>query len=94
MLPITKFRVIFFSSGKTNKLRVYYLSWLKNKIVKGDEVQYGVNVDRKMYEIFMLGYYPKISLMFIHRQKKVNCEGMLQWGSLKVVHITKLVRKC
>ncbi|CAB4016448.1 mitogen-activated kinase kinase kinase kinase 4-like, partial [Paramuricea clavata] len=24
-------------SGKTNKLRVYYLSWLKNKIVKGDE---------------------------------------------------------
>ena len=73
---------------------MYYLSWLKNKIVKGDEVQYGVNVDRKMYEIFMLGYYPKISLMFIYRQKKVNCEGMLQWGSLKVVHITKLVRKC
>lgn len=26
-------------SGKYNKLRIYYLSWLKNKIVKGDEVR-------------------------------------------------------
>ena len=25
-------------SGRKNKLRVYYLSWLRNKIVKGDDV--------------------------------------------------------
>ena len=26
-------------SGKKNKIRVYYLSWLKNKIVKTDSVR-------------------------------------------------------
>ena len=25
-------------NGRKNKLRVYYLSWLRNKIVKGDDV--------------------------------------------------------
>ena len=25
--------------GKKNKMRVYYLSWLRNKIIKGDEVK-------------------------------------------------------
>ena len=28
-------------SGRKNKLRVYYLSWLRNKIVKGDDVSVG-----------------------------------------------------
>ena len=31
--------IIFFFLGKQNKLRVYYLSWLKAKIVKGEEVR-------------------------------------------------------
>jgi hypothetical protein len=26
-------------SGKHNKMRVYYLSWLRNKIIRGDEVK-------------------------------------------------------
>ena len=26
-------------SGKRNKMRVYYLSWLRNKIIRGDEVK-------------------------------------------------------
>ena len=30
--------VVLFSLGKQNKLRVYYLSWLKAKILKGEEV--------------------------------------------------------
>ena len=30
----------FFLPGKQNKLRVYYLSWLKAKILKGEEVFY------------------------------------------------------
>ena len=25
-------------NGRKNKLRVYYLSWLRNKILKGDDV--------------------------------------------------------
>lgn len=29
---------LFFLPGKQNKLRVYYLSWLKAKILKGEEV--------------------------------------------------------
>ena len=29
-------------NGRKNKLRVYYLSWLRNKIVKGDDVSYGL----------------------------------------------------
>ena len=30
-------------SGKKNKIRVYYLSWLKNKIVKSDSVSNSFN---------------------------------------------------
>ena len=30
--------VLICISGRKNKLRVYYLSWLRNKIVKGDDV--------------------------------------------------------
>ena len=26
-------------NGRKNKLRVYYLSWLRNKILKGDDVR-------------------------------------------------------
>ena len=33
----------FQSAGKYNKLRIYYLSRLKNKIVKGDEVSHYFN---------------------------------------------------
>ena len=28
------------STGKKNKLRVYYLSWLRNKIIRGEEVSF------------------------------------------------------
>ena len=30
-------------NGRKNKLRVYYLSWLKQKILKGDEVRITAN---------------------------------------------------
>ena len=30
--------IFLVTPGKYNKLRIYYLSWLKNKIVKGEEV--------------------------------------------------------
>ena len=30
--------------GRKNKLRVYYLSWLRNKILKGDDVSVFINV--------------------------------------------------
>ena len=30
-------------NGRKNKLRIYYLSWLKQKILKGDEVRVTTN---------------------------------------------------
>ena len=36
--PLWHCVVCFFYPGKRNKLRVYYLSWLKSKIMKGEEV--------------------------------------------------------
>ena len=42
LLCCVDFSIISYSfhdiQGKYNKLRIYYLSWLKNKIVKGEEV--------------------------------------------------------
>jgi len=36
---VRKIAIPFFAPlGKQNKLRVYYLSWLKAKILKGEEV--------------------------------------------------------
>ena len=31
-------------NGRKNKLRVYYLSWLRNKIVKGDDAVSNVSM--------------------------------------------------
>ena len=78
-------------NGRKNKLRVYYLSWLRNKIVKGDDV-----VSIVAMAIVVLPWQcVVVVVMLIFRSDRWRVPdrdtGSFQWGSWTNVSTSKSV---
>jgi membrane glycosyltransferase len=78
-------------NGRKNKLRVYYLSWLRNKIVKGDDV-----VSIVAMAIVVLPWQcVVVVVMLIFRSDRWRAPdrdtGLFQWGSWTNVSTSKSV---
>lgn len=57
-------------SGKKNRVRVYYLSWLKSKILRND----GLSDVRIMFFSLLFVRKIRIFIYFIHTFSKLNDE--------------------
>jgi hypothetical protein len=78
-------------NGRKNKLRVYYLSWLRNKIVKGDDVVSIV----AMAIVVLQWQCVVVVVMLIFRSDRWRVPdrdtGLFLWGSWTNVSTSKSV---